>query len=142
MLLTTAPLAEVGKGGTIALGLGVEDRLRVARNARVEEQSAGLLGGSTTIDHRLTVELRSSLGTPVTVEVLDRVPVSDDEGIEITHSARPASEPYEQVERGAPLRGGLRWRVPLAAGGKATVEHSYRVKLSAKNELAGGNRRE
>ena len=142
VLLTTTSLGEVGKGGTIALGLGVEDRLRVARNARTDEQSAGLLGGATTVDHRVTIDLRSSLGRPVTVEVIDRVPVSDDDDIEITRGGKPAPEPYEQVERGAPVRGGLRWRVPLAPGGQASIEHTYRVKLSARNEIAGGNRRE
>ncbi len=142
VLLTTASLVEVGKGGQLALGLGVEDRLRVARNARAEEQSAGLLGGSVTIDHRVTIELRSSLGRAVTVDVIDRVPVTDDDDIEITQSGRPAPEVYEQVERGQPVRGGLRWRVPLAAGARAEVELSYRVKLAAKNEIVGGNRRE
>jgi uncharacterized protein (TIGR02231 family) len=141
-LLTTASLAEVGKGGTLSLGLGVEERLRVARNARVDEQSAGLLGGSTTVDHRVTIDLRSSLGRAVTVEVIDRVPVTDDEDIEITPSSKPVPERYEQIERGQPVRGGLRWRVQLPPGGTATVEHGYRVKLSAKHELAGGNRRE
>jgi hypothetical protein len=142
VLLTTTQLDEVDKGGTVQLGLGVEDRLRVARNARAEEQTAGLLGGSTSIEHKVTIDVRSALGLAVTVDVLDRVPVSDDDDIEIAHSARPAAEAYEQRERGEPVRGGLRWRVPVPAGGKAQVELSYRIKLPSKNEIVGGNRRE
>jgi hypothetical protein len=40
------------------------------------------------------------------------------------------------------VRGGLRWIVDVAPGGAARVELRYRVKLSAKNEIVGGNRRE
>ena len=41
--------------------MGVEDRLRVARNVRAEEENAGLLGGSIAITHAVTIDLTSSL---------------------------------------------------------------------------------
>ncbi len=67
-LLTTSNLTFVDRGGMLHLGLGVEERLRVARNARVEEGSAGLLGGTTTVDHHVTIDVASSLGHPVAIE--------------------------------------------------------------------------
>jgi hypothetical protein len=142
-LLTTAPLSFVDRAGWIHLGLGVEERLRVARNARVEEGTAGLLGGSAVVDHAITVDLSSSLGRKVTVEVLERVPVSDDKDVEVkTTYARPDPERYTQADRGPPLRKGLRFAVEVPAGGKAKIELGYRVTLPAKNEIVGGNRRE
>ena len=142
-LLTTAPLSFVDRAGWIRLGLGVEERLRVARNARVEEGTAGLLGGSAVVDHAITVDLASSLGRKVTVEVLERVPVSDDKDVEVkTTYARPDPERYTQADRGPPLRKGLRFAVDVPAGGKAKVELGYRVTLPSKNEIVGGNRRE
>ena len=142
-LMTTSQLAFVDRSGKLYLGLGVEDRLRVARNARVEETTAGLLGGSAVIDHAITIELASSLGRKVTVEVLERIPVTDEKDVDIkvTYS-RPEHEKYTQAERGAPVRRGARFRVEVPAGDKAKIELGYRVMLPAKNELIGGNRRE
>lgn len=142
-LATTSDLAFVDRSGSMRIGLGVEDRLRVARNARVEESSAGLLGGSLVVDHNVTVDLSSSLGHPATVDVLERVPVTDDKDVEIkvTYS-RPEHEKYTQADRGAPVRRGARFTVTVPPGDKARIEYGYRVTLPAKNEIVGGNRRE
>lgn len=142
-LLTTSSLGFVDRGGRLHLGLGVEERLRVARNARVEEGSAGLLGGSTTVDHHVTIDVASSLGHPVTIEVLDRIPVTSDKDIEIKLvSSKPTSAKITQAERGHPVRGGLAWSITVSPGEKQRIEMVYRVTLPAKNELVGGNRRE
>ncbi|MEO6575573.1 MAG: DUF4139 domain-containing protein, partial [Polyangiaceae bacterium] len=142
-LLTTSRIGIIGLGGTIELGLGVEDRMRVARNARVEESTAGLLGGQTVSDHTITIDLSSALGRETEVEVLDRIPVTDDKDVTIElRSARPKPEKYAQSEKGEPIRGGQRWRAKVPAGGKTQVEFAYRITLSSKSELSGGNRRD
>ncbi|WP_437968265.1 DUF4139 domain-containing protein [Sorangium sp. So ce260] len=142
-LAAQSSLGRVDRGGLLRAGLGVEERIRVARNARVEESSAGLLGGSLAVEHAVTIDLSSSLGVGVEVEVLDRVPVTDDKDVEIKLvSSQPKAEPYTQEELGEPVRGGLRWRVPIAPGGKASVAFTYRVVFASKNEVVGGNRRE
>lgn len=142
-LLTTAPLPHVDRGGIVRVGMGVEERLRVARNTEVAEDSAGLLGGSTAVDHRVSIELSSALGLPATVEVYDRVPVTDDKALEIkVVSAQPPHEPYEQVERGAPIRGGVSWKVQLEPGGKRELRLHYRLTFNKGSEVMGGNRRD
>lgn len=142
-LLTQSAVAAVDRGGLLRVGLGVEDRLRVARNARVEEESAGLLGGSLAVGHEVTIDLSSSLGRPVTVEVLDRYPVTDDKDLEIKLLAsQPRAQGYTQAEIGEPIRRGLRWSVEVPAGKKAQITFSYRLNFSAKSEVVGGNRRE
>jgi len=144
-LLTTSRIALVGAGGKVVLGLGVEDRMRVAKNARTEEATAGLLGGKITVDHTVTIDLASALAHDVTVDVFERIPVVDEKEKDVEVELRqavPKAERYTQADRGAPLRGGHRWRVPVAAGGKAQVEYVYRVTLPAKAEIQGGNRRE
>ncbi len=125
------------------VGLGLDERMRSARNVRVEESSQGWLAGTTHVDHHVTIELASSLGQEAQVQVVDRLPVSDEEGVTVELLAsEPKAEPYDQVERGAKVRGGLTWRVALPGGGKAQVTFSYRIRLSAKRELVGGNRRD
>ena len=142
-LLTTSSLEFVDRGGLVRLGLGVEERLRVARNARVEEGSAGLLGGSTTIDHHVTIDVASSLGHAVAIEVIDRIPVTVDKDLEIKLvSFKPAATKLEASAHGEPVRGGLSWKIQVSPGEKTRIELTYRVTLPAKNEIVGGNRRE
>jgi hypothetical protein len=142
-LVTTTESAAVDRGGVFVVGLGVEERIRIARNARIEESSAGLLGGSTHVDHHVTVDITSSLGMSVNIEVLERIPITDDKDISIkVTSADPEPEVYDQSDLGSPIRGGRRFRVDVAAGGKAKVAYGYRIKLPAKSEIVGGNRRE
>ncbi len=142
-LLTTAGIDHIDRGGTLRVGMGVEDRLRVARNVRSDEDTAGLLGGSVVVTHTVTIELASALGQPSTVEVLERLPVSDDKAMTIEFvGARPEASAYTQAERGAPIRGGLQWRIPLSAAGKAKIEYQYRITFPARTEIVGGNRRD
>ncbi|AUX39203.1 hypothetical protein SOCE26_005850 [Sorangium cellulosum] len=142
-LAAQSAIGHVDRGGVLRVGLGVEERIRVARNARVDESSAGLLGGSLAVEHAVAVDLSSSLGMNVEVEVIDRVPVTDDKDVEVKLLAsQPRAEPYTQEDIGEPVRGGLRWRVPITAGGKASVAFTYRLVLASKNEIVGGNRRE
>jgi uncharacterized protein (TIGR02231 family) len=142
-LLSTSPIAPVGRGGPLTLGLGVEERLRVARNVVPKESAKGIIGGTTAVDHLVTVEVASALGREVELEILERLPVTDDKDVKVTPlEAKPAAESYDQSERGAPIRGGLCFRLKCPAGAKATLTFGYRVELPSKMEIVGGNRRE
>ncbi len=142
-LLTTSEVGHIDRGGTLRIGLGVEDRLRVARNVQVEEETTGLLGGTSSILHSIRIDLRSSLGKPITVEVLDRVPDTDDKNVEVKLvKASHQGARYTQAERGAPIRGGWSWPIALPAGGSEALTYSYRINLPSKNEIVGGNRRD
>jgi hypothetical protein len=123
--------------------MGVEDRLRIARNVRSDEETVGLLGGSTQVTSHVSIELSSALGQQCVVEVFERLPVSDDKSLTIELvSARPEAKEYSQAERGSPIRGGLVWRLLLAAGGKGKIDYQYRVSFPARTEIVGGNRRD
>ncbi len=142
-LLAVAAVERIDRGGTMHVGMGVEERLRVARNVRAAEEPAGLLGGSTAVLHTVSIELTSALGTGALVEVVDRVPVSDEKGVEVVMvSARPEGEAYTQAERGAAVRGGLLWRQIVPAGARSTIEYQYRITLPSRSEIVGGNRRD
>lgn len=142
-LLTTTAIEHIDRGGTLRVGMGVEERVRVARNARTDEESAGLLGGSTAVTQHISIELASALGMPITVEVLERVPISEDKALNVeVVGVMPPASGYSQAERGAPIRGGMQWRLPVPTGGRARIEYSYRMTFPAKTEIVGGNRRE
>lgn len=141
-LVTTTDVERVDAGGSMRVGLGVDERIRVSRNVRMAEESAGLLGGKRELIHDVEIELRSGLGEPATVEVIDRIPVTNDNQVEIEllHET-PAGEAYEQKELDHPIKGGRRWTIKLGAGGRAKVDVRYQVTLRSKDELMGGNRR-
>jgi uncharacterized protein (TIGR02231 family) len=142
-LLLTTGVSLIDRGGTMTLGLGVEERIRVARNVRFDEASAGILGGQTVVDSYVAIDLASALAVKVTVEVLERIPVTDDKSLEIAiPAATPDSIEYTQAERGVPIRGGRRFVVERPAGGKADVRYQLRVAFAAKSEIVGGNRRD
>lgn len=142
-LLVQAPVRTVPAGGSLTVGLGVEQALKVARNVRYEEESTGLLGGGLLLRHTVTIELASRLPAPATVEVREVVP-QPAEGVDdvavTDEQATPAWERWEQDPQ-RPLAGGRRWRVTLDPGAKAELVARWAVKLDAKNELEGGNRR-
>ena len=76
------------------------------------------------------------------VELLERVPVADDDDVtvEVTE-ARPATEPYEGERDGPILKGGRRQWLEVGPGEKVVGTLAYAVTLGSKQELVGGDRR-
>lgn len=139
--LLTVPLAGVDTGGSVSLGLGVEQGVRVARNVEYGERSAGMFGGSTRAEHRVRVALANKLQRPVRIEVRERLPVADAEGCAVeTQRVEPAWQEWHPPDRDLP--GGHRWMVDLASGAERELALDYAITFSAKQELVGGNRRE
>lgn len=143
-LVTETVLPLVDRGAKARVGMGVEDRVKVARNARVEEKSAGLLGGQRAVDHAITIDVVSALPFTSYLEIRDRMPFADEHsGVEAKLvAASPAPSSKDVSGTGHKLRGGLLWHLELGAGGTARVSFGYRLSLSAKDEIVGGNRRD
>lgn len=141
-LLAQTKIDRIDRGGTLWCGMGVDDRVKVARNVRVDEESAGLLGGSLAVTHTVGIELSSSVRDPIKVVVLERVPVTDDKEIEIKIvKANPVPTAYDQSERGSPVRGGCRFEATVTPGKKLPLEIVYRLVFSSKLDIVGGSRR-
>ena len=70
-LLTVASVERIDRGGTMHVGMGVEQRIRVGRNVRAREETAGILGGDAVVHHDVSIELASSLGQSALVEIDD-----------------------------------------------------------------------
>lgn len=136
-------LERVDQGGEIRLGLGVEERIQVRRNTRYTEEAKGFLKGRRALDHSVEISLRSGLGHSITVEVADRLPVTDDDEVQVDLlDEAPASREFDQSQEGRPIRGGRKWIVELGPGATETIEFSYRLQIRSKDEIIGGNRRE
>jgi hypothetical protein len=141
-LLITSAVNAVDRGGTIRFGLGEEQRLRVVRNVRAREESKGMFKGGTAMEHEVSYEAASSLAGDVELELVDRLPVSDDKEIEVELvSTEPKAEKYDQAERGHHVKGGLRWKLSVKAGATVKAKLVYRIGFDKDFELVGGNRR-
>lgn len=141
-LVAKAEAPHVDRGGAVTLGCGTEERIKVARNVRATEESAGLLGGSLAVRHSVEIEVSSSLGYAVDLVVLERLPVTEDKSIEIElEETSPRAEPYDQADRGAPIRGGRAFSLSLEPGASAVCKMTYVLTFSSKLEILGGNRR-
>ncbi|HEY8143085.1 MAG TPA: DUF4139 domain-containing protein [Kofleriaceae bacterium] len=146
--LLTSRLELTAPRGRFTLGLGVEQAIKVARNTRYREETAGLMGGALLLHHDISVEIRNNLPRAAPIEVRERLPVTveNDDDVELKlGQVSPAWEEWKQDKDSpgeAELKGGRRWRVTVPAGGKQELRADYEVKISAKHELVGGNRRE
>ncbi|MBK7757767.1 MAG: DUF4139 domain-containing protein [Deltaproteobacteria bacterium] len=141
-LLLTLPWQGAAGGAEVRVDLGPDDALKLSRNVRYREETAGLLRGDRRLFTRVEVRISSSLPRPVMVELLERLPVSRDEGVKVELvEALPTLEVYEGEPRGARLDGGRRQRVQVPASGEGMAALEYAVTLSNKQELMGGDRR-
>ncbi|MEM9493634.1 MAG: DUF4139 domain-containing protein, partial [Myxococcota bacterium] len=147
--LLTSDAGFTPPGGTIRLGLGVEQAVKTSRNTSFREEVSGLMRSSLTLKHRIEITVNNLFEHPVDIEVRERIPAlyDDEEDIEIAvEQVEPAWEPYEPTLEQSPeeveLRGGHRWRLEVPGRGSRDLAVDYTVKISAKYELVGGNRRE
>ncbi len=133
---------------TLSLGLGVEQRVKVSRNTRYREDAAGLIKGSLQLNHQILIEAINHLDHDISLEIRERTPATkeDEDDIKLTiKDVEPAWQPWDPFPDEASaskLRGGYRWRANLAASAKQTFKAAYEVRISAKHQLVGGNRRE
>jgi hypothetical protein len=140
--LMTVPLPTLAPGEVRRVGLGVAESVQVSRRLRMRESTAGLRGGTTVLDHRVEIEVANLTGRPVTVEVRERVPFSQDKDVRVEeHRAEPAWEVDEGPHDGVRTRGGRTWRVSLAAGQARTLTGGYVVRIPSGKAVVGGNRR-
>jgi hypothetical protein len=141
--LLTSPLETVAPSGEVEIGLGAEEAIKVARNARFEEHASGLLGGQLNLENEIRVEITNHLAESAELEVRERLPTAreGDEEIEVeVLETQPPWEPWEQKR--SPIPGSHRWRLRLEAGARQTLSARYAIRLSSKKQLRGGNRRE
>lgn len=140
--LVTARLETTAHGAAIEANLGVEPRIKVARNVRHSQHEEGLLAGRTVYEDEIRVEVQNGLGQAATVEVLERLPVTEERKVEVKRlEEQPPGEAYEQKDRHHPIRGGRRWRLRLEPGARQGCLLRYSVSVPSSSEIVGGGRR-
>jgi uncharacterized protein (TIGR02231 family) len=114
-----AQLDAVASGAEFELGFGAIDGIRLTRDMPMRaEGDRGVFVGSTQIEEQAVLEVENLTGEAWPVRVLDRVPYSEQEDLEITWSADPA--PSEADVGGK--RGVLAWEFDLAPGAAKEIK--------------------
>jgi hypothetical protein len=146
-LLVTSDLAVTPPQATLRVGLGVDQAVKVARNTLYREETTGLTRGGLSLAHEITIDVRNNLGRAVDLEVRERIPTTrkDEQEIKVElGDVAPPWQPWEPpLQPGAePFKGGYCWRLTVPPGEKFLLRAPYTIRISARHELAGGNRRE
>lgn len=146
--LVTSEIEFSPPGALVEVGLGVDPAIKIARTTEFREEAAGMLRGALKLHHAITIDVENLSARAVELEVRERLPVTHegDDEVEVTiGKIDPAWErwtPDPAAPRDQHLRGASRWTVTLAPKQKKTLRAAYEVKIAAKSELVGGNRRE
>ena len=129
--------------GEVKIGLGVEQAIKVSRNTSYAEETAGLMGGSLALRHEIVVDVANRRDRPVNIDVLERLPTLREREDEIQLDIAAVDPPWTSYEpEEYVLKGGHRWQVQVPPGQQKKLRVVYVIKISAKKELIGGNRRE
>jgi uncharacterized protein DUF4139/uncharacterized protein DUF4140 len=147
--LLTTDLELTAPRGEVEVGLGVAQAIKVARNTEFREETAGLMRGALLLRHGVRISIENHLPVAAEIEVRERIPVNrndEDEEVEVSVGAVAprweAWDPFPDAPAHARLRGGYRWKLRVEPRGKSALSVDYDVKIAAKHELVGGNRRE
>lgn len=127
-----ARIATTGPGGVVALPLGRDERVEVARRVVSTTEKTGFLGSKRLERFEVTLELVSHLDVDTTVEVFEPVPVETTGKLDVTlEEVSPKPIPDSSMKDGLPTSGVLRWQVELAAKAKLEIRLSYSIEHEA-----------
>jgi len=143
--LLTTMLGPVGPGVRgRRIGLGVEESIKVARNTRFAETSAGLFRGTTALPHEIDIDVDNRLGVPIELEVRERMPVVGNDEKDLEVEENEITPPWTAVDEppgGMLVHGLRRWRVTVVARANTKLVAKFTIKMPADRMLVGGNRR-
>jgi len=112
----------VPPGGRFRLGFGVEGRISVHRAETADRSRAtGTFRRGERRTLGWTISARSELAEPAEVVIIDRVPVSEIEGVEVELTKKSTPRPEIDAD------GIARWRLILAPGEQESVLFEYQV---------------
>ncbi len=126
-------LPRVQPDSRVTLPFGIDEGIEVARFQEAEGSGdSGLFGRTRTQESRTRFEITNHTAQPVTVEVVDRIPVARHSDITV-EMLPDASEPQTRDLDGQ--AGLLLWQVQAEPGQTQTIRHQYRIRHPSGQEL-------
>ncbi len=113
---------------TLYLSLGRDDNIVVQRNKQKEFSTRQFIGNKKTERRGWEIELRNKKSQSVNIEVVDQIPLSTTEEIEVESDIKRDGKLDKE-------EGKISWKLRLAPGSKETVGFSYKVRYPKKKQL-------
>jgi uncharacterized protein (TIGR02231 family) len=113
-------------GGEVKLAFGADDRVKIERKVlERRNETAGLFTKDDVVAYRVRTTVKNLYATPVSVKVLDLVPVSREEDVKV--SVLDASTPPTEED---PMKPGVRtYAVTLQPREERAIELRYEVRF-------------
>lgn len=115
-------LSNVSSRRPFKLHLGSDEDLKVSRRRSEFRGSKGLISRDYELQRTVRITINNRKKFPVTLDLFDRIPYSEDELIQIT-DVNFSTEPDKKHDTGL-----LRFQLKLAPGQERKVEISYRLR--------------
>lgn len=123
-LVGAGPLPQIAAGDMAELGFGPIESVQLARTVlQRAEGDRGIISRSNEKSETVRIDVENLGDRTWTLELLDRVPYSEQEDLEITYTASPEPDIRGVDDR----RGILQWNTDLAPGDTFTVETRFRM---------------
>ena len=121
-------------GGELQLAFGADDRVEIDRKVlERRRESAGIISKDEVYRYRVRIGVKNRYAAPVAVKLLDLVPVSRDEKIEVK-----VLDGTTAATREDPERPGVKvWELSLASREERVVELRYEVRYPRGFPVAG-----
>jgi len=123
-------LKKIAAGEKFDLFFGTDDQVTVKREELKQRKEAGIFGNNRA-SYRYLVTMANYHSTPLTVTLLDQLPLADDEEIKVSLE-EPSLKP-EQVKND----GSITWKMPLKASEKKELSFGILVEYPKDREING-----
>ncbi|BCP54922.1 hypothetical protein K32_35390 [Kaistia sp. 32K] len=121
----TVPLDFTAPDGEVALGFGIDDKVAVTRTKLQQKTGErGLISTEKTDERRYQIKVENRHDRPMTIVVLDQLPVAEAKTIAVEPLAG-ATPPTEMAVAGR--RGVVAWRYDYAAGETREIVHAFAI---------------
>jgi uncharacterized protein (TIGR02231 family) len=119
----------VAGGAKVDLGFGVDDSVKVTRMAidRAVGEN-GIFSSQRTDTRRFRITVENLHKQPIRITVLDRMPYSEDEKVEVVRLDDTTAPTVENVDD---RRGVMAWSFVYEAGESRQIENAYKVSWPA-----------
>jgi uncharacterized protein (TIGR02231 family) len=123
-LVGTGPMPQIAAGAKAELGFGPIEGVQLTRTVLERaEGDRGLITRSNEETEEVRIEVKNLTDRTWPLQLLDRVPYSEQEDLQITYQASPEPDIRGVEDR----RGILQWNTDLAPGETFTVNTQYRM---------------
>jgi uncharacterized protein (TIGR02231 family) len=130
-------LAQMGSllpGAEARIPFGIDERIRViVRDEPKQSGDQGIVSKHRVNEHKQRFEVTNYHAVPITVEIIDRVPVPENKDVRVDVLKGATAPTEENVDGKA---GVMLWRMSTQPRQSATVNHYYSVRYPADRELS------